>query len=108
MPDHNLATSRKGALTLLGLASAAIALNIAMVAALERFFPVAVSVCPGLLLIGVAGLVRPELANFLLVDAGMMKGDKSAFARSTRLIGGGIFVVGCAAGLITALAFMDH
>jgi hypothetical protein len=108
MPDTQPTLSRKGALALLGLAGAAIAVNIALLAAFDLLFPVAVSLFPGLLLVGVVGLVKPDLANFLLVDVGLMKGDKRAFPVATRLTGGAIFVTGCVAGLLIAVTLIDR
>jgi phage FluMu protein Com len=97
--------SRAGAAVFLVLAFAALAVNVVLLM-FGVFLPVVLAACPAFLLSGLAGLVKPDLTNFLLVDAGWLEGDKSAYSLAVRAAGIGIFVVGFGIGLVVSISLM--
>jgi DNA-directed RNA polymerase subunit RPC12/RpoP len=97
-------TSRVGAIALLGLGVGAVAVNLLLLAFMNQFFPVVLAFCPGFFLLGVAGLWKPALANFLLVATGLTTGKETDYPASVRVIGSVLFFVGFAVGLAIAIA----
>jgi hypothetical protein len=98
--------SRLGACMLIGLGLLAVGVNVGLVVLTRRFFGVILAVCPALFLVGIVGLIVPEVSSVLLCDMKLMNPPREGFSSAAKGTYGTLFFLGLGASLIIVLAAM--